>query len=383
MRDRAVVSQSQWSSAVMQTLTESGVMQRGRRPMFSFADSLFAHDPQDPHGSGGVSERPPAAPARTAASVAAAVRILLTAGDLEIPFPGGGDTAGRWASLSTWACRDLTLARLAEGHTDAVAILAEAERPVDPGALYGVWAARSGGTGARLRSGADGLSLHGTIRFCSGARELDRALIVADSAESPEETVLVEAAVRDRRVVVHPDTWRSAAMDAADTQDVTFECVPVSGDGVIGKPGWYTIRPGFALGGAGVAALWWGGAAGILNRVAGHLPSKPDAHQLAHLGHLHATLEASGALLDRTAASIDRFPCVDHSVAVATVRSAVEHGVREILDRAPRMVGPTALSRDPELASALSDLMIYVRQHHGERDHAALGEEVLAARENR
>lgn len=30
-----------------------------------------------------------------------------------------------WESLTRWAQRDLSLARLAEGHTDAVAILAE------------------------------------------------------------------------------------------------------------------------------------------------------------------------------------------------------------------------------------------------------------------
>jgi hypothetical protein len=55
----------------------------------------------------------------------------------------------------------------------------------------------------------------------------------------------------------------------------------------------------------------------------------------------------------------------------------VERAVRDVVDRAPRIVGPGPLSRDAELARALADLALYVRQHHAERDHAALGERVV------
>jgi hypothetical protein len=47
------------------------------------------------------------------------------------------------------------------------------------------------------------------------------------------------------------------------------------------------------------------------------------------------------------------------------------------------MVGPAPLSRDAELARAVADLQLYVRQHHGERDHAALGEQLLTERRAR
>jgi hypothetical protein len=57
---------------------------------------------------------------------------------------------------------------------------------------------------------------------------------------------------------------------------------------------------------------------------------------------------------------------------VATVRAAVERAAREVVDRAPRVVGPGPLSRDAVLSRALADLALYIRQHHGERDHAAL-----------
>ncbi|MGH3755981.1 MAG: acyl-CoA dehydrogenase family protein, partial [Pseudonocardiaceae bacterium] len=267
------------------------------------------------------------------ASVEAELRAMLADGAIDLPQPGGGSTAQRWAALADWGRHDLALARLAEGHTDALAILAEADRLPAPAMLYGVWAARSGGTGARLRRAPGGLLLGGRVRFCSGARSVDRALVVADPPpDGPGDPQLVEVALADARVHRRLETWRTAAMDAADTQDVDFDDVPVGPDAVVGEPGWYTARCGFAMGGAGVAAVWWGGATGVLDRVLGHLPDSPDPHQLAHLGELHALLEASGALLGRTAAAVDAAPGADHRLAVAAVRSAVERAVREVVD---------------------------------------------------
>ena len=315
---------------------------------------------------------------RTVSGVEAELRALLAGGALDLPHPGRGSTQQRWEALAGWGRRDLALARLAEGHTDAVAILAEAHRVPRAGLLYGVWAARSGGTGARLRRGPRGLVLSGSVRFCSGARSLDRALVVADPPDGPGDLLLVDLALADGRARGRPETWQTAAMDAADTQDVDFDDLPVDPSDIVGAPGWYTGRPGFAIGGAGVAAVWWGGARGVLDRVIGYLPEEPDAHQLAHLGELHALLEASDALLRRAAAVVDATPGGDHCLTVVTVRSAVERAVREVVDRGPRMVGPAPLSRDGELANALADLQLYVRQHHGERDHAALGEQLVA-----
>ena len=72
---------------------------------------------------------------------------------------------------------DIPLARLAEGHVDALRILAQAERQPVTNVWYGVWASRSQQTGLRAESGPDGLRIDGTLRFASGAGVLDRALI--------------------------------------------------------------------------------------------------------------------------------------------------------------------------------------------------------------
>src|SRR5580698_6683148 len=72
-----------------------------------------------------------------------ALTVLLAAGELDLPPPGGGETFQRLRALHRFGEQDLSLARLAEAHTDAVAILVEAGRTPVPCALYGVWASDS------------------------------------------------------------------------------------------------------------------------------------------------------------------------------------------------------------------------------------------------
>jgi hypothetical protein len=130
-----------------------------------------------------------------------------------------------------------------------------------------------------------------------------------------------------------------------------------------------------------VAAVWWGGAAGLLDRAFEYMAgAEPDPHRLAHLGELHALLAATHVLLGDTANELDAAPMADHRVAVAMVRSAVERGCREVVDRLPRVLGPGAWAADEELAGQLADLQMYLRQHHGERDNAELAAAVLRAR---
>ena len=63
-------------------------------------------------------------------------------GRLDLPLPGAGATRDRWAAFADLAGEDLSLARLGEGHGDAVAILAELGGPrAEPGSRWGVWAA--------------------------------------------------------------------------------------------------------------------------------------------------------------------------------------------------------------------------------------------------
>ncbi|WP_227012799.1 MULTISPECIES: acyl-CoA dehydrogenase [unclassified Pseudonocardia] len=328
-----------------------------------------------PGPSGILGRVPDPAGAPTPFPAAAALAGAVAAGDLDLPLPGSGATAERWARLAAVGRRDLPVARLAEGHTDAVAILAEHGRGAAPGVTYGVWASRAGG-GARLGSGPGGPRLGGTVRFCSGTHLLDRALVVAGAGD--DATRIVDVDLRDPRVERRTGAWRAAGMAAADTDDVVLHDVPVPPEAFVGGPDAYTGRPGFRHGGAGVAAVWLGGAAGIVDEIAAGLRGTGgDPHRLAGLGTLHAAVAAADALLGATAAAIDADPADPHRIAVAAARAAVERACRTVLDAGPETAGVTVLAGSDRLAARLADLQVYLRQHHGARDLADLGRAVL------
>jgi alkylation response protein AidB-like acyl-CoA dehydrogenase len=133
-----------------------------------------------------------------------------------------------------------------------------------------------------------------------------------------------------------------------------------------------------------VAAVWYGGARGLLDRTAEYLRSGkgPDEHQLAHLGDLEATLAGAASLLKTTAQLIDEAPDTDVMKEIWVLRAAVERAVRATIDQVPRITGPNPLSRDRAFAQALTDLQVYVRQHHAERDLAALGRLIIEGKDD-
>lgn len=319
-----------------------------------------------------VAPKPLPAP-RTTALLAEYLRHMADTGTLDLPLPGAGRTAARWAALAGIGRCDLALARLAEGHVDALAILAEAGHPVVPGALYGVWAARSGGTGATT----DGQRLDGVVRFCSGATVLDRALVVASTPDGAG--LLVDLDLAAPGIRCDRDSWQAIGMDASDSLDVHFAGVRLRQDDVVGGPDWYLSRRGFSLGSGGVAAVWLGGTVGVLDSVLDLLRAAPhvDDHQLAHLGALHTALRAADALLASTARLADE-PDTDLAVPIRTAKAAIERAAWDVHDRVPRITGPTPLCRDRRFAQQLADLEVYVRQHHAEKDLARLGADVLA-----
>ena len=59
-----------------------------------------------------------------------------------LPLPGSGETLERFSRLAQVAGHDLGLCKLFEGHTDALAIIAELHGPLPPsGSTWGMWAA--------------------------------------------------------------------------------------------------------------------------------------------------------------------------------------------------------------------------------------------------
>lgn len=311
----------------------------------------------------------------TAAALRTTLRELLEAGGLDLPFPGGGDTASRFEGLMALTRRDVALGRLVEAHADAVAILAEAGRPAEPGILYGVWAADFDGSRVVAERQGSGWRLDGTRAWCSGAGLLDAALVTTTDGEH---TLLFEVRVDHPGLAPDPTSWPVPALAATTTWTTTFAGVEVPDGCLVGPPGFYTGRPGFWHGSVGVAAAWAGGALGVADAVLGR-PSD-DTHRLVHAGAVHAATWTLRAVLAEAAREIDDDPddrAGAGMVRALTVRHVVERAATTIIDRCGRALGASALAMDSAHARRVADLSLYLRQHHSEHDLALIGQHVL------
>lgn len=321
---------------------------------------------------------------------------LVESGDLDLPYPGEGRTRERWAALTALAEQDLALARLAEGHTDALAILHEidpdfTDADIIPGTVagtipdtgpltsgrWGVWAAEPPNTGlAASRDESGTWLLSGTKAYCSGARSCTHALV---TARAGEERRLFAVRVHEPWTRPLPDSWPAAGMNASDTLDIVFDQAPAV---PVGGPTAYLERPGFQHGGLGVAACWYGGARAVARTL--HAAARSydvGPHALAHLGGVWALLQAMEASLDRAAAQVDADP-QDRKGGAAVrskqVRAFTEAACAEVLERVGRALGAAPLAHDADHARTVTDLTVYLRQHHAERDYATLGQAVAA-----
>ncbi|RYB92059.1 acyl-CoA dehydrogenase [Nocardioides oleivorans] len=308
----------------------------------------------------------------SAADVESALKIALDAG-ARLPFPGDGRTAHLWSALASVAAADLTVARVLEPHLDALAILGQAHETAEAG-TYGVFAAE--GPGEPLRASADGWVhvLDGRKHWCSLAGMLDRALV---SAWVGDDRQLFSVDLRQPGVRVVPGTWVARGLVAVDSGPIDFAGATAR---KVGEPNWYLERPGFAWGGIGVAAVWFGGAVGIARRMRRAAMSRtPDQVALMHLGAVDTVLHAARCTLEQAASAADAGVLTgsDGWRAALRVREVVAHAAEQVLQRSAHGLGPGPLATDEEHARRVADLELYLRQWHAERDQAALGQELL------
>jgi alkylation response protein AidB-like acyl-CoA dehydrogenase len=290
-----------------------------------------------------------------------------------LPPPGGGQTAQRWAVLTAAGEHNLTVARVLEAHSDALAILAEAGEPV-PDGTWGVFAAEAAPHRLEAR-GQDGrVVLTGVKPWCSLAAFLDAALVTAHVGDRRQ---LFRVSLRDPSVTADPpQAWVARGLRNVTSAAVRFDETPAE---PVGGPGWYLERPGFAWGGMGVAACWHGGARGLRATLAAASAGRTGELAALHVGIVDAELHASEAVLAVAAALIDagKAEGTAGELLDLRVRAVVANAVERTIQQVGHALGPAPLAFDEDHARRVADLELYVRQHHAERDLARLGSSVL------
>ncbi|MEH3089601.1 MAG: acyl-CoA dehydrogenase [Microbacterium arborescens] len=306
-----------------------------------------------------------------------------------------------WMLLAATAATSVGAARILEPHLDALRILAEAEasgRAIDLAALdvsaastWGVFAAEGAGMRLRADETADGWRLNGTKPWCSLASHLSHALVTAWVDDDQRRLFAID--LRSPSASARTGPWHARGLPQIVSAPLDLDGAPAV---PVGETGWYLRRAGFAHGGIGVAACWWGGATALLHPLrAGAARDGADQLARVHLGRADTALWAARAVLAAAADGIERGDIergdVDHSAAehgdvaapavlAARVRAAVADAVELTLREAEHALGPLPLVADEAHARRVADLQLYVRQHHGDRDVARIGADIAQGR---
>jgi hypothetical protein len=296
----------------------------------------------------------------------ASIQEMGRTGRWDLPLPGSGQTPRRLLMLSQIARRDLSAGRIAEGHTDAIAILAEAGVAPRDNALYGVWTCDDPDNPVQAERIADlGWRLHGLKRSCGGARLVNAALVTACAEEG---MLLFDVGV-DEHVQPQPKDWETPALAEAEIGAVSLDTVVLGIHSAIGAPDWYLRRPGFWSGALGPPACWAGGAMSLIDAARDLRPTEQQTR--THLGAMEAIAWQLGAILDQCGREIDEDP-EDISgrarVRALMVRHLVERACTEVMERFGRATGDRFLAHDALVAKQFAGLNLCIRQNQTDRD---------------
>ena len=292
----------------------------------------------------------------------------------DAPLPGSGQTRRLWEILASLGALDLTTARVIEPHLDAMAIFAEAGTTA-PSGTWGVFAAEGPGVRVDATERDGGWVLDGIKPWCSLAGILSNALV---TAHTPAGRRLFAIDLHDDGVVVESGTWVARGLSHVTSESIELTSVPARS---VGEDGWYLSRPGFAWGGAGVAAIWFGASVALARSLYDALGRRePDQIGLALLGSVDRELTGCRALL---AAAADELDAGSDAPAILAqrVRSTAARTAEHTLSAVAHALGPGPLATDEEHARRVADLELYVRQDHAERDLARLGTKLLERQE--
>ncbi|UII74159.1 acyl-CoA/acyl-ACP dehydrogenase [Pseudomonas sp. HN11] len=307
-------------------------------------------------------------------ALGAALKALQEEGLDQLPLPGGGQTLERFSRLAQVAGHDLRLCKLFEGHTDALAIIAELNSPLPPlGSIWGMWAAEPPTARVRVRQEGRRLRVQGRKAWCSGAAVVSHGLLTAWDDEGRQQLVAVH--MDQPGIIVTNEGWNAAGMAATGSVEVVFDGawgLPVGG------PGDYLARPGFWQGGIGIAACWYGGAQRLAEVLREQCSKRAEPHALAHLGAVDSALNSAACVLRASAEQVDREPKANVRMLAQQTRACIEETVEQVMRHVGRAVGAGPYCKDPHFAQLMADLPVYVRQSHAERDLAGLGELVAS-----
>jgi len=274
---------------------------------------------------------------------------------------------------------DLALARLFEGHLNAVKLVAlnghpelirETFQDVTGGSLLGVWGAVGARPLAVVRRGASHWTLGGEKVFASGLGLVDRAVVTVSDPDVPSASRLLLVDVDDA-ARQHPEDWRASGMCATRSGRYCFDGIELPRSRVLGGPGVYEREPWFEGGTWRYVAAHVGAMEGLADAMVAELVAREradDPHQSARIGRAAALAVGARALVERAAFEVESCDPGDvdatrRAVTLALLaRESVEDGAVSLLGIVERALGMAAFARGHPIERRRRDLGLYLRQ---------------------
>jgi hypothetical protein len=330
-------------------------------------------------------DRVPSFPVAALAALAEAGALTATIGAIRAEL----SVAPAWELLRRVARADASVARILDGHLNAIERLEVAAEPqlreaelakLEGGTrLLGVWGADPApgeGPPARIVETGGGEVLRGVKTFCSGAGGIDAALVLVGSDDGlAPRLVLVES---DERVEVDRGWYRGAGMRASESHRVVFREAPVVA--ILGDPGELGREPWFSRDAMRTAAGWAGMVDAAADAALADLAARRAAEPLSQLaaGRIEAARGTVDAWLARAAAAADEGQELK-SLSVL-MRVEIDRAAKAVLEAAAATCGSHPFVTAGPLDRARRDLETFLLQHRLDPLLARLGAARLEGR---
>jgi hypothetical protein len=311
-----------------------------------------------------------------------------------------------WELLRRVAAADASVARVLDGHLNAIERLEVAAEPdlrerelaaVAAGErLLGVWGADPGpgeGDPARLAEAGAGLVLRGVKTFCSGAGGVDAAMVMVGNDDGePPALVLLDCGAE---VEVDRGWYRAAGLRSSESHRVVFHDAPVTA--VLGGPGELARDPWFSRDAMRTAATWAGMVDAAVDAALDELATRRADEPLSRLagGRIEAAQGTVDAWLERAATVADASADPDalqsdpdsgskrrgspRATSIA-MRVEIDRAAKLVLGEAAAACGSHPFVTGGRLDRARRDLETFLLQHRLDPLVAKLGAEGLSRR---
>ena len=279
------------------------------------------------------------------------------------------------AVLSRLGGADLSLARLYEGHLNALQLIVlygsdpqrEAlDETARAGVLYGVWGADGCPVFSATVRANGSLALSGAKRYASGLGFVTKALVPFTAGAAGMRMLLVDTNASERGDL---SSWNMRGMTGSRSGTYDFEGVTVDGGAEVGVAGDYQREPYF------VGGIWRCAAAqlGAVERLVALLVASLKASnrfdhplQTARIGQAILSARTARLWIEDAAGRVEiarDAEAIDRAVSLsAYARLQTEAAGMTVVDLVERGIGLPAFAHGHPAEALSRDLAVYLRQ---------------------